>query len=114
MSDKELHDRIKLMMMKYAHDAGHATSNAAFGKAVAQAERVAPYSATDVQDWIDGTCIPAFSTLMAIGRTAGYDEDNELGYLAFGNDLLIHELTAEEYGLVYRHRKIASANAKAP
>lgn len=99
--------------MAFAHRRRKPTSNREYGELVGREERTGPYSAEEVQDWLDGNLAPAFSTLMAIGRLAGQDQPNKLGYLAFGNDLLIHELTAEEYGLVYRRQKIAPANAKA-
>jgi hypothetical protein len=114
MTKNELQDRIKVMMMAYAHHDGKPTSNAAFGAAVGREERVAPYSAEDVQDWLDGNVVPAFSTLMAIGRVSGQSDEKQLGYLAFGSDLLIHELTEDEYKLVHRRRTIAAPKERAP
>ena len=105
----QLGDRIRRAMMAYAaHQPTKRTSDPEYGAAVAESEGVAtPFAIETVQAWLEGSLVPALSTLVAMADLAGYTSNEQIGRLVYGNDHAIHSLEENEFRQYFQGKRAA-------
>lgn len=114
-SDKFPHSRIKIAFQTYAMNKGGKLNHTEIGAAVAHSEgRREPYHPDTVFAWMSGEEVPSFATLNAIAKLVGWHEDEmQLGFLAYGDELSIHGLNEEDYNR-YHFRNSSRTTKRAP
>jgi hypothetical protein len=106
--------RMKRAMMVYAARNREQQTDHAFWAAMAgDAQGLGrPVPPERVAEWMNGTSVPPFQFMIALGEAVGYN-DIQAAFLLYGNEHTIHGMTEADYQRCHG-RKPSDASRRAP